>query len=107
MSIPVTMPQLGETVAEGTVTHWLRAVGDLVSADDPLLEVSTDKVDVEVLAPASGIVTQILVPEDATVAVGTVLALIGDRAERAAPEALADGQPPAREIGRASWRERV
>ena len=67
-------------MAEGTVTRWLRAVGESVSAGEPLLEVSSDKVDVEVPAPASGVVEQVLVPEDATVEVGTVLAVIGERA---------------------------
>jgi pyruvate dehydrogenase E2 component (dihydrolipoamide acetyltransferase) len=95
VSIPVTMPQFGETIAEGTITRWLRAVGDSVSADDPLLEVSTDKVEIEVPAPAAGTVIQILVPDGTTVNVGTVLALIGDRPEAAVSDVLADGRPPA------------
>ena len=73
----VTMPQLGETVAEGTVIRWLKSVGDIVVLDEPLLEVSTDKVDTEVGAPASGLLAEILVAEDETVPVGTVIARIG------------------------------
>ena len=72
----VTMPQLGETVTEGTITRWLKNVGDHVDADEPLFEVSTDKVDSEVPAPASGVVTEILVPEGETVEVRTVVAVI-------------------------------
>ena len=78
MSESVKMPALGESVTEGTVSTWLKAVGDRVEADEPLLEVATDKVDTEVPAPVSGVVEQILVPEDETVEVGTVLAIIGD-----------------------------
>ena len=78
--IEVTMPALGESVTEGTVTTWLKAVGDAIEADEPLLEVSTDKVDSEVPSPASGFLTQICVQEDETVAVGTLLAVISTSA---------------------------
>lgn len=78
--VEVTMPALGESVNEGTVTTWLKAEGDQVEADEPILEVSTDKVDTEVPAPASGILTKIIVGEDETVEVGTVLAVIGGEA---------------------------
>jgi 2-oxoglutarate dehydrogenase E2 component (dihydrolipoamide succinyltransferase) len=81
MSTSVTMPALGESVSEGTVTRWLKQEGDQVQADEPLLEVSTDKVDTEIPAPASGVLTKIVVAEDETVAVGTELAVIGDAAE--------------------------
>src|ERR687890_10629 len=74
---PVTMPALGESVTEGTVTRWLKAVGDEVSADEPLLEVSTDKVDTEIPAPVSGTLLSITVQEDETVDVGAELAVIG------------------------------
>ena len=74
---PVTMPALGESVTEGTVTRWLKAVGDEVTADEPLLEVSTDKVDTEIPAPVSGILLSISVNEDETVEVGAQLAVIG------------------------------
>ncbi|MDR1264115.1 MAG: 2-oxo acid dehydrogenase subunit E2 [Propionibacteriaceae bacterium] len=86
MPIPVKLPPLGESVVEGTVSRWLKGVGDAVGLDEPLLEVSTDKVDTEVPAPAAGVLLQILVPEDETAAVGTVLALIGDPSEAAAPQ---------------------
>ena len=78
MSVSVTMPALGESVTEGTVTRWLKAEGDQVTADEPLLEVSTDKVDTEIPAPASGVLQKIVVQEDETVEVGTELAVIGD-----------------------------
>jgi pyruvate dehydrogenase E2 component (dihydrolipoamide acetyltransferase) len=74
------MPQLGETVTEGTVTRWMKAVGDAVERDEPLFEVSTDKVDSEVPSPAAGVLTEILVPEGETVEVGVRLAVIGDGA---------------------------
>ena len=80
----VTMPALGESVTEGTITRWLKAVGETVEEDEPLLEVSTDKVDTEVPSPVGGTLLKILVQEDETVEVGAELALIGDAA--AAPE---------------------
>ncbi|GII21950.1 2-oxoglutarate dehydrogenase, E2 component, dihydrolipoamide succinyltransferase [Planosporangium mesophilum] len=99
---PVTMPALGESVTEGTVTRWLKSVGDTVEADEPLLEVSTDKVDTEIPAPVSGTLLEIKVPEDETVAVGAELAVIGEagggaqpaQARHAAPEQAA--QPAAK-----------
>ena len=81
MSTPVVMPQLGESVTEGTVTRWLKQVGDTVAADEPLLEVSTDKVDTEIPAPASGVLLAISAAEDDIVEVGGMLATIGDSAE--------------------------
>ena len=78
MSDSVSLPALGESVTEGTVTRWLKKVGDRIEVDEPLLEVSTDKVDTEIPSPISGIVEAILVQEDETVAVGTVLATVGD-----------------------------
>ena len=72
------MPQLGESVTEGTVTRWLKAVGDTVSADEPLLEVSTDKVDTEIPSPVSGVLTEIIAGEDAVVLVGGALAVISE-----------------------------
>ncbi len=77
MNVDVTMPQLGETVAEGTVIRWLRKVGDQVGDQEPLLEISTDKVDTEVPSPAAGTLLRILVEEDTTVPVGAVLAVLG------------------------------
>ncbi|WP_112491709.1 2-oxoglutarate dehydrogenase, E2 component, dihydrolipoamide succinyltransferase [Streptomyces bacillaris] len=91
MSVSVTLPALGESVTEGTVTRWLKAEGERVEADEPLLEVSTDKVDTEIPAPASGVLTSIKVAEDETVEVGAELAVIDDGsgapAEAAAPAA--------------------
>ena len=78
MPVSVTMPALGESVTEGTVTRWLKQEGEQVQADEPLLEVSTDKVDTEIPSPASGVLTRIVVSEDETVDVGTELAVIGD-----------------------------
>ncbi|HXW33314.1 MAG TPA: biotin/lipoyl-containing protein, partial [Acidimicrobiales bacterium] len=74
----VLMPQLGETVTEGTITKWLKSVGETVERDEPLFEVSTDKVDSEVPSPASGTLNEIRVPEGETADVGTVLAVIAD-----------------------------
>ncbi|MFB7151666.1 biotin/lipoyl-containing protein, partial [Streptomyces virginiae] len=77
MSVSVTLPALGESVTEGTVTRWLKAEGERVEADEPLLEVSTDKVDTEIPAPVSGTLLEILVGEDETAEVGARLAVIG------------------------------
>lgn len=74
--IPILMPSLGESVTEGTVTTWIKKVGDFVALDDPLLEVSTDKIDTEVPSPASGVISKIVVKEDETVKVGTVLGYV-------------------------------
>ena len=78
MSEDVTLPALGESVTEGTVTRWLKSVGDTVEVDEPLLEVSTDKVDTEIPSPIAGVLEEILVGEDETVEVGAVLARLGD-----------------------------
>ena len=80
MSVSVTMPRLGESVSEGTVTRWLKKEGDQVEADEPLLEVSTDKVDTEIPSPAAGVLKSIKVSEDETVEVGSELAVIDDGA---------------------------
>ena len=89
---PVTLPELGESVTEGTVTRWLKQVGDTVAVDEPLLEISTDKVDTEVPSPVAGTVLELSVGEDETVAVGGQLALIGDASAQQAP---AEPQQPA------------
>jgi pyruvate dehydrogenase E2 component (dihydrolipoyllysine-residue acetyltransferase) len=91
----VTLPSLGESVTEGTVTRWFKSVGDLVERDEPLFEVSTDKVDSELPAPASGVLTEILVKEGDTVEVGARLAVISDAVVRApGPAAAAPTAPP-------------
>lgn len=91
MATAVTMPALGESVTEGTVTTWLKNVGDTVAADEPIVEVSTDKVDSEVPSPVAGVLLEILVPEDETVEVGTTIAMIGDASEAtSAPAPVAE-----------------
>ena len=107
MAVSVTMPALGESVTEGTVTRWLKKEGERVEVDEPLLEVSTDKVDTEIPSPYAGIVTSIKVQEDETVEVGVELAVISDSAEQdggapvaapaapAAPEQAAEPAPAA------------
>ena len=114
MSERVTMPALGESVTEGTVTRWLKNVGDRIEVDEPLLEVSTDKVDTEIPSPVAGTLQEILAQEDDTVPVGADLAVIGDGDAPAsggdAPAAEPESAPeeaPEPEIGRASCRERV
>jgi 2-oxoglutarate dehydrogenase E2 component (dihydrolipoamide succinyltransferase) len=93
----VVMPQMGVSVSEGTITKWLKSEGEQIAADEPLLEISTDKVDTEVPSPASGVVTQILHQEGETVEVGTVLAVIAPEGAEpaAAPEAPAEPAAPA------------
>ena len=94
----VILPALGESVTEGTVTRWLKNIGDSVAVDEPLVEVSTDKVDTEIPSPFAGTLTQIMVQEDETVAVGAVLAIVGEAASAAptetAPAAPAAEAPP-------------
>ena len=89
----VTLPQLGETVTEGTITRWFKKVGDAVAADEPLFEVSTDKVDTEVPSPVAGVLTEIRVPEGETVPVGAVIAVVGDGAAAPAPAPVAQAAP--------------
>ena len=95
----VVLPALGESVTEGTVTRWLKKVGDQVAIDEPLVEVSTDKVDTEIPSPVAGTLQQIMVQEDETVEVGAVLAIVGEGAaapaEPAAPAAPVAAEPPA------------
>ncbi|MER5531421.1 2-oxoglutarate dehydrogenase, E2 component, dihydrolipoamide succinyltransferase [Streptomyces sp. NPDC002677] len=94
MAVSVTLPALGESVTEGTVTRWLKAEGERVEADEPLLEVSTDKVDTEIPAPASGVLASIKVAEDETVEVGAELAIIDDGTGAPAPAAPAPAAEP-------------
>src|SRR4051812_49932328 len=93
MATEVNLPALGESVTEGTVTRWLKQVGDTVAVDEPLLEVSTDKVDTEIPAPVAGVLLEIKVAEDDTVPVGAELALIG--APGGAKPAPAEAPKPA------------
>ena len=103
-TVQISMPQMGESVTEGTVLGWLKQVGDRVEADEPLVEVSTDKVDAEVPAPASGTLIKILAEPDSTVEVGAILGEIevGEAngaapAGQEPPEAEAPEEPPAAE----------
>jgi len=95
MPVSVTMPALGESVTEGTVTRWLKKEGETVEVDEPLLEVSTDKVDTEIPSPAAGVVLSIKVGEDETVEVGAELAVIGGPGEAAPSAPAADAAPAA------------
>jgi pyruvate dehydrogenase E2 component (dihydrolipoamide acetyltransferase) len=83
----IVMPQMGESIVEGTLTRWLKKVGDKVERDEPLFEISTDKVDTEIPAPEAGILSEILVQEGATVAINTIVGRIGSQAAAAAPAA--------------------
>lgn len=98
MAIAVQMPTLGESVTEGTVTRWLKRQGDTVALDEPLLEVSTDKVDTEIPSPAAGVLTEILAREDETVAVGSDLALIGE-ADSVPTGVMVDDRPRPTRVG--------
>jgi pyruvate dehydrogenase E2 component (dihydrolipoamide acetyltransferase) len=95
MTFSVTMPALGESVSEGTVTRWLKSEGDHVNVDEPLLEVSTDKVDTEIPSPVAGTLTKIVVQIDQTVPVGAELAIIADGAAASAPSAPVAATPAA------------
>src|SRR5271157_4676585 len=95
MATKVIMPQMGESIAEGTVTKWLKKVGDRVERDEPLFEISTDKVDAEIPSPAAGILTQILVKENETVAINTVVAVVGGEGAVAAPTPAKAAAPSA------------
>ena len=101
---PVTMPELGESVTEGTVTRWLKHVGDTVEVDEPLLEVSTDKVDTEIPSPVAGTLLSITVGEDETVQVGAELAVVGDPGQASQDEGGSSDAPDAGRGGRPSRR---
>lgn len=95
MSEPVNLPALGESVTEGTVTRWLKQVGDQVEVDEPIVEVSTDKVDTEIPSPVAGVLEQILVQEDETVEVGSPLAMVGDGSGGGSGDAAPAAEAPA------------
>src|ERR1700746_2723925 len=90
----VKMPQMGESIFEGTVTKWLKKKGDKVQRDEPLFEISTDKIDSEIPSPASGILQDVLVKEGQTVQINTVVAVIGDGAAKPAAEAPPQQEAP-------------
>jgi pyruvate dehydrogenase E2 component (dihydrolipoamide acetyltransferase) len=91
----VTMPQMGESITEGTITKWLKKVGDTVQRDEPIFEISTDKVDAEIPSPVAGVLTEIKIPEGSTVQINTVVAVIGGAAGKAAAPAPAAAAPTA------------
>src|SRR5476651_1275154 len=98
MATDVLMPQMGESIAEGTVSRWIKKLGEKVERDEPLLEISTDKVDAEIPSPAAGTLTEILVQEGQTVAVNSVVARIaaeGEAAGTSAPAPAAASAKPA------------
>ena len=95
MSTEVTLPALGESVTEGTISRWLKTVGDTIEADEPLVEVSTDKVDTEVPSPATGTLLEIRVQEDEDAEVGSVLAIIGEQSEVSGSDSPAEPEPAA------------
>src|SRR5262249_22676379 len=86
MPTDVVMPQMGESIAEGTIVRWIKKVGDSVARDEPLFEISTDKVDAEIPSPAAGVVAEIRVKEGETVPVNSVVAVIGQAGEVAVPQ---------------------
>lgn len=93
MAVVVTMPQLGETVTEGTILRWMKQPGDTIAVDEVLVEISTDKVDTEIPSPAAGVLQELLVSEGETVEVGTELCVIGDQGEQPAPAPAPDSAP--------------
>src|SRR5881628_2800310 len=93
MSTDVVMPQMGESIAEGTIVRWIKKVGDKVDRDEPLFEVSTDKVDAEIPSPAAGVVSEIRVKEGETVPINSVVAVIGGAVQAAG--AVQPGAPAA------------
>ena len=105
MPIPVVMPQMGESIFEGTITKWLKKTGDLVQKDEPLFEISTDKVDAEIPALVSGVLTEIKVPEGATVEINAVVAVITENGVAGTVREPAPGEPAQRESGKAGAAE--
>src|SRR6186713_2430708 len=93
--IDVIMPQMGESIAEGTLSRWIKKVGDTVQRDEPIFEISTDKVDAEIPAPNAGVLAEILVQEGQTVSVQTVVARLETDAAAAAAKPAAAAPPPA------------
>src|SRR5215510_9505137 len=96
MPTDVVMPQMGESIAEGTIVRWIKKAGDTIDRDEPLFEISTDKVDAEIPSPAAGVLSEIKVKEGETVPVNSVVAVIGEAAPASAPESGASARqaPP-------------
>src|SRR6188474_2283171 len=96
MPTDVVMPQMGESIAEGTIVRWIKKVGDAIERDEPLFEISTDKVDAEIPSPAAGVLSEIRVKEGETVPVNSIVALIGEGSgATAAPSKRATPETPA------------
>src|SRR5215475_11415822 len=93
MATDVVMPQMGESIAEGTIVRWIKKVGDRVDRDEPLFEISTDKVDAEIPSPAAGVVSEIRVKEGETVPINSVVAVIGGAVQPAATPPAAPATP--------------
>src|SRR5580765_8093424 len=93
MSTDVVMPQMGESIAEGTIVRWIKKIGDPIDKDEPLFEISTDKVDAEIPSPGAGVLLEIRVKEGETVPINSIVALIGAKGESVAPGA-ADSPGP-------------
>src|SRR5471030_3341242 len=100
MATDVVMPQMGESIAEGTIVRWIKKVGDKIDRDEPLFEISTDKVDAEIPSPAAGVISEIRVQEGETVPINSVVAVIGDAGSK--PAAAAASAPPTAESASAS-----
>src|SRR5579862_7257160 len=94
MATDVVMPQMGESIAEGTIVRWIKQVGDAVERDEPLFEISTDKVDAEIPSPAAGVVTEIRAKEGETVPVNSVVAVIGGASSQPSAAPATRGAPP-------------
>ncbi|HEY9283715.1 MAG TPA: biotin/lipoyl-containing protein, partial [Pyrinomonadaceae bacterium] len=92
MATEVVMPQMGESIAEGTITRWLKQVGDSIERDENLFEISTDKVDAEIPSPAAGVLLEIRAKEGETVEVGAIVALVGEAGEQPAAGAASGAQ---------------
>src|SRR2546426_10055628 len=95
MATDVVMPQMGESIAEGTIVRWIKKVGDTVDRDEPLFEISTDKVDAEIPSPAAGVVSEIRVQEGETVPINSVVAVIGGAVDAAKTEPATTSPAPA------------
>ena len=112
MATDVVMPQMGESIAEGTIVRWIKKVGDKVDRDEPLFEISTDKVDAEIPSPAGGVVSEIRVKEGETVAINTVVAVIGEagarrrRSSEGTAGAGGEGGRAAEGVAASGWRLR-
>src|SRR6476661_8809497 len=91
MATDVVMPQMGESIAEGTIVRWIKKIGDTIDKDEPLFEISTDKVDAEIPAPGAGVLLEIRVKEGETVPVNSVVAVIGAAGEKAAAPTSSTG----------------